>query len=138
MDKKSISLLILLGMVLFSINIAAQELWSLEKCINYAFENNLQIKQSVLDAASSDQDLRQSKLNMVPSLNSGLSQNYRWGRNADPQTNVYATKQTQQFYANLNSEITLFDGLQQINNVRQKQFDYLAKKYDSPVNIVQP
>ena len=50
MDKKPVSLLILLGMVLFSINIAAQELWSLERCINYAFENNLQIKQSILDA----------------------------------------------------------------------------------------
>ncbi len=131
MDKKPVSLLILLGMVLFSINIAAQELWSLEKCINYAFENNLQIKQSILDANSSDLDLRQSKLNMVPSLNARLSQNYNWGRNLDPQTNLYTTEQTQQFYTNLNSEVTLFDGLQQINNVRQKQFDYLAKKYDS-------
>lgn len=131
MDKKPVSLLILLGMVLFSINIAAQELWSLERCINYAFENNLQIKQSILDANSSDLDLKQSKLNMVPSLNSRVSQNYNWGRNPDPQTNLYTTEQTQQFYANINSEVTLFDGLQQINNVRQKQFDYLAKKYDS-------
>ncbi len=131
MDKKPLSLLILLGMVLFSINIAAQELWSLEKCINYAFENNLQIKQSILDANSSDLDLKQSKLNMAPSLNSRVSQNYNWGRNPDPQTNLYTTNQTQQFYANINSEVTLFDGLQQINNVRQKQFDYLAKKYDS-------
>jgi len=131
MDKKPVSLLILLGMVLFSINIAAQELWSLERCINYAFENNLQIKQSILDANSSDLDLRQSKLNMVPSLNSGVSQNYNWGRNLDPQTNLYTTEQTQQFYASVNSEVTLFDGLQQINNIRQKQFDYLAKKYDS-------
>ncbi|MCB2207104.1 MAG: TolC family protein [Bacteroidetes bacterium] len=131
MDKKPVSLLILLGMVLFSINIAAQELWSLERCINYAFENNLQIKQSILDANSSDLDLKQSKLNMVPSLNSRVSQNYNWGRNPDPQTNLYTTEQTQQFYANVNSEVTLFDGLQQVNNVRQKQFDYLAKKYDS-------
>ncbi len=131
MNKKPVSLLILLGMVLFSINIAAQELWSLERCINYAFENNLQIKQSILDANASDLDLRQSKLNMVPSLNSRVSQNYNWGRNLDPQTNLYTTEQTQQFYANINSEVTLFDGLQQINNVRQKQFDYLGKKYDS-------
>jgi len=68
---------------------------------------------------------------MVPSLNTGASQNYNWGRNLDPQTNLYTTEQTQQFSANISSEVTLFDGLQQINNVRQKQFDYLAKKYDS-------
>ena len=131
MYKKPFRLLILLGMVLFSINIVAQELWSLERCINHAFENNLQIKQSILDANASDLDLRQSKLNMVPSLNSNISQNYNWGRNLDPQTNLYTTDQTQQFYANVNSDITLFNGLQQINDVRQKQFDYLAKKYDS-------
>jgi outer membrane protein len=118
-------------MVLFSINVIAQELWSLEKCINYAFENNLQIKQSVLDANASDLDLRQSKINMAPTFNSNISQNYNWGRSLDPQTNLYTTDQTQQFYANVSSDITLFNGLQQINNVRQKQFDYLAKKYDS-------
>ena len=31
----------------------------------------------------------------------------------------------------LNSEVTLFNGLQQLNKVKQMQFDYLAKKYDS-------
>ena len=124
MDKIRLSLLILLGMVLFSINVLAQELWSLEKCINYAFENNLQIKQSVLDANASDLDLRQSKINMAPSFNSIISQNYNWGRNLDPQTNLYTTDQTQQFYANLSSDITLFNGLQQINNVRQTVCKY--------------
>ena len=28
----------------------AQEKWSLEKCINYALENNIQIKQGVLES----------------------------------------------------------------------------------------
>jgi outer membrane protein len=31
----------------------------------------------------------------------------------------------------LNSDLTLFNGLQQINNIRQKEFDLLARKYES-------
>jgi outer membrane protein len=131
MKKITSVLLAVLVAVFSSLHVFAQELWSLEECIMYAYENNLSIKQSVLDVYTADEDLRQSKLNMVPSLNASLSEAYNWGRNLDPQTNLYATQQSQQFRMGVNSEITLFNGLQQINNVKQKQFDYLARKYDS-------
>lgn len=129
--KKKAYFLLTIGLVVFGLNVVAQEEWSLEECIIHAFENNLTIKQSQLDVISADEDLKQSRLNMIPSFNSGVSQNYNWGRNLDPQTNLYATKQTSQFYANVNSELTLFDGLQQLNNVKQKQFEQMVKKYDS-------
>lgn len=131
MKKKPVILLIMLGMIAFSAKVVAQELWSLEKCINYAFENNLTVKQSKLDVLSADENLTQSKLNLIPSLNSTFGQNFAWGRAPNPQTNIYLNQQSQQSFFSLNSEITLFNGLQQINNIRQKQFDYLAKKYDS-------
>ncbi|HDO27254.1 MAG TPA: TolC family protein [Bacteroidetes bacterium] len=131
MKKKPVILLIMLGMIAFSATVVAQELWSLEKCINYAFENNLTVKQSKLDVLSADENLTQSKLNLIPSLNSTFGQNFAWGRAPDPQTNIYINQQSRQSFISLNSEITLFNGLQQINNIRQKQFDYLAKKYDS-------
>lgn len=131
MNKKSYLLVLVLFAALFSINVVAQELWSLEKCINYANENNLTIIQSKLDVLAADEDLKQSKLNMLPSLNSGITQRYNWGRTLDPQTNLYSNDQNQQFFMSLNSEVTLFNGLQQLNKVKQMQFDYLAKKYDS-------
>ncbi len=131
MNKKPVFLLIILGMVLFSINVIAQELWSLEKCITYAFDNNLTIKQSKLDVMDAEHDLLQSKLNTVPSLNSSAGLNFGWGRAPDPGTNIYVTQQTQNTFFGINSEITLFQGLQQINNIRKLQYDYLASKYDS-------
>ena len=131
MKKKHIVPLFMLLLVSFSIKVAAQKLWTLEECINYAFENNLTVKQSQLDVLSADKNLQQSKLSLIPSLNSTFGQNFGWGRAPDPQTNIYSNQQTQQSFFSVNSEITLFNGLQQINNIRQKQFDYLAKKYDS-------
>lgn len=131
MNKKAFALLLLLGMVIASINLVAQKLWSLEECVAYAYENNIQIKQSYLGVESADLSLEQSKINLAPTFNASLSQNYRWGRTPSPQTNVYSNQQSQQSYFGLNSDLTLFNGMQQVNNIRQKQFEYLAAKYDS-------
>ncbi len=131
MKKNTGILLLLLFLTTYSVGIVAQELWSMEECIDYAYENNLQLKQSVLGVESADHDVLQSKLNIVPSLNANVSQSYGWGRAPDPQTNIYANQHTQQSYFSINSDVTLFNGLQQLNNVRQKEFEFLAQKYDS-------
>lgn len=131
MNKKGIFLLMFFGILFFSVAVVAQKQWTLEECINYAYENNLYIKQSNLNVESSDKDLLQSKLNLAPSLNASASQNFGWGRSPDPQTNIYATQQTQRTFFNVSSDVTLFNGLQQLNNMRKAEFDYLANKYDS-------
>ena len=131
MNKKALLLLMLMSITVFSLNIVAQELWSLEKCIYYAFENNLQIQQSQLDVLSADQDLKQSKLNMVPSFNAGFNHNFGWGRSYDDAQGIFIDNKSQQNFFSINSDITLFQGLAQLNSVKQRHFDYLAKKYDS-------
>ena len=85
----------------------------------------------MLNVESSDLDLRQSKINLAPSLNASATQNFGWGRSPDPNTNIYATQQTATTFFNISSDVTLFNGLQQMNNIRKAQFDYLADKYDS-------
>lgn len=131
MNKIAFLLLVLLGLVVFSINVVAQELWSLEQCIVHAYENNLQIKQSQLDVLSADHDLKQSKLNLIPSFNAGFSHSFGWGRSYDDAQGIYVNDPNQQNLLSINSDLTLFQGLTQINNIKQKHFDYLAKKYDS-------
>lgn len=129
--RKKTYFLLAIGLVVFNLNLVAQELWSLEECINHAYEHNLTIKQSQLEVLSADYDLKQSKLDLIPSLNAGVSQNYRWGRNPNYQTNIYSNEQSQLFATSINSEITLFNGLQQLNNVKQKEFEQMVMKYNS-------
>ncbi len=128
--RKSV-LILVLALVTFGINVTAQKLWTLEECINYAFENNIEIKQSVLSVNAADMDVAQSKYNLAPSLNASSSHSFGWGRSFDQSANKYASRNTQQSYFTVSSQVTLFNGLQLVNNVRQKQFDYLAEKYNS-------
>jgi outer membrane protein len=64
MIRKIIMLLALVTGTGFSL--AAQEPWSLEKCIQYAMENNILIKQSVLNTEVNENLLKQSKLGQIP------------------------------------------------------------------------
>ncbi len=121
----------LIVFLFFSTTGKAQQPWSLEKCINYAFENNLQIKQSQLSARSSKEDLLQSKLNFLPSFSANVSQNTGWGRSIDMATYRYTNNKTNQAYGSVNASLILFSGLQNVNQLRQREFDYLAKKYNS-------
>ena len=118
-------------LLVISINVQAQKQWTLEECIEYAFDNNIQIQQSMLNVNSADRDVTQSKYGLAPNLNATASHQYGWGRSYDQSANRYANNSTQQSYFSVNSQVTLFNGFQLINNVRQKQFDYLAEKYNS-------
>ena len=118
-------------LLVIGINVQAQKQWTLEECIEYAFDNNIQIKQRVLNVNSADRDVTQSKYGLAPNLNATASHQYGWGRSYDQSANRYANNNTQQSYFSINSQVTLFNGFQLINNVRQKQFDYLAEKYNS-------
>ena len=132
MKKKMIFLLPLLIFMFMGMSVEAQQQeWSLEKCINYAYKNNLQIKQSKLSAESSKESLLQSKLNFLPTFNASVSQNTGWGRSVDMATYSYVNKKVNQAYGSVNASLTLFNGLQNVNKLRQQEFAYLAKKYDS-------
>ena len=123
-------ILLLLIIISFSHNIKAQKKWTLEDCIKYALDNNIQVKQSQLSAESDKISALQSKLGVLPNINGSVSHNYNWGRNIDPSSNSYTDQQTQSNSVSLNSSIDLFNGFQKVNNIRQSQSNYMASKYD--------
>ena len=63
--------------------IPKKELWTLDKCINYAWENNLQIQKQKLSIEQSSNDLKQSKLNYIPSLGASIGHNMSWGKSVE-------------------------------------------------------
>lgn len=124
-------LLFLLFMIFsFAFQTNAQKKWTLEECINYALENNIQVKQSQLASESDKITALQNKLNALPNLNGSVSHNYNWGRNIDPTSNSYTDEQTQSNSFALTSSIDLFNGFQKINTIRQSESNYKASRYD--------
>lgn len=111
--------------------LAQSDPWTLEKCINHALTNNLQIKQSELNTEVAKTTAMQGKLDLLPTLNAGASHGYNWGQTIDPFTNQFATDRVQNNSFSLSSSVTLFAGFQKQNTLKQRQYDYMAARFDN-------
>ncbi|MFN5885893.1 MAG: TolC family protein, partial [Bacteroidota bacterium] len=65
----------------------AQQIWTLQQCIDQALQNNIAIKQRMYNLKSSEADLLQSKINILPSINGQLTNNFNTGFSINPVTN---------------------------------------------------
>ena len=104
--------------------------WTLEKCIDYAFKNNISIRQAGLTASVSGNQHLQSKLNLLPAVNANGSYNFNFGNSINPITYSFTNGNSQSASAALQGTMTLFNGLQQIFNIQKTKFDLLASQFD--------
>jgi len=107
-----------------------KKVWTLRECIDYALQNNLNVKRSLLSVENSQIGLTQSKLQMLPSLNGGSTFGYNWGRSIDPTTNLFSTQRINSFNLNASSSVILFNGFRLLNTYRQSDLDNAASKED--------
>ncbi len=108
----------------------AQTSYSLAQCIETAWANNLQIKQAELGVESAELDLKNARTDALPNLNGFASHNYNWGQRIDPFTNQFANTRVQSNSFGVSSNITLFNGFQNQENIRSQQAGMEASKWD--------
>ena len=111
----------------------AQKIWTLEDCVNYALENNLDINKQLLVVESNKDQVLQSGLNMLPNLNAGGTNIWNFGQTIDLYTNTFAnsTVRSNNFY--ISSNVTLYGGLQKLNTFKEKKINLMASQYDLDV-----
>ena len=112
---------------------STQKVWTLEDCINYAFDNNLDIKKQVLNVELNKAQLLQSALIMLPSINANGTNIWNYGQTVDRYTNQFATSNVRSNNFNLSANMTLFNGLTLINSYQQNKINLLASNYDLDV-----
>lgn len=130
--KKTNSIIIFF-LAAFSFQIAAQEqkTWTLQDCILYALENNIQIKQQGIQTDYQRNALDLAKFRLLPTVNGSASHNYSFGRALDETTYEYTDNETvmsDNFYMGAN--LTLFNGLQNLNTIKRSRYDLLASEED--------
>ncbi|MDW7691876.1 TolC family protein [Flammeovirgaceae bacterium SG7u.111] len=108
----------------------AQEKWDLQKCIDYAISNNLDLRLSELSIERNEATLQQSKHARYPDLNGFANQNYNWGRSFDVYTNDAVTARVRSNNFGLNSSVTLFNGFSIANTIKRDEMTLKASKAD--------
>jgi outer membrane protein len=104
----------------------AQDTWSLEKCINYALEKNIQVKMQDLSLKNYQMAYLKSKMSFLPNLNASANQSYTLGRSVDALTNEFAQSNVRSNSFSLSGSINIFNGFQTIHSVQQNHLNLLA------------
>lgn len=86
------SYIFLLLFALIGVSSYGQTKWSLRKCIDYAVENNIEIKQQELQVKGSEIDLSTSKNSRLPNLNGSVDQNFNFGQAISKESNTAVTE----------------------------------------------
>jgi outer membrane protein len=128
MLKSIIMVFLLFGSVFHTFG---QNNWSLEDCIKYAMENNIQIKQSVLNTQYNQNLLKQSKLSQIPNLNGNANYTYSWGRALDQTTYQFTEdQQINSISLGVSSSVNLFNGLRVRNTILQNELNLMSSYED--------
>lgn len=104
---------------------AQDKQWTFGECIDYAVENNIDIRQTELDVKSAELNLNTTQLSRLPTLNAGMGQTFSFGRAVSEDDNNYIDTQASNTSLNISTGVTVFEGFR-IN--RQVQADKLDLK----------
>ena len=121
MNYRILFLLILIPLT-SSLQLAAQEKWTLNDCINYALKNNLQLLSADMDKQLAEVSYHQSKWNRLPTIGAGSDAGKNYGRSVDPNTNgiVNTSFFNNSYY--LGASVDLFRGFMYENQIRYNKF----------------
>ncbi len=126
--KLKITFLLLFAL---STSLMAQEKWTLDECVAYALENNLQLKDFKYITDSNKETYRQSIRNLLPNVEASSNYTINFGRSTDPFTNDVVTTDFFSNSYNINSSIDLFQGFQKINSIKASKFLFKATKEET-------
>jgi len=127
---KQFRLILVLFQIVFcsQMVVHAQKSWTLDSCINYAWDNNFSIHTNELGVQIQQANLRQAKNDLLPNLSFQTSYDEYFGRSIDPTTNNYIDVQ---FFNNgyaLSSSVDLFNGFVKLNTIGMQRLNLEAER----------
>lgn len=104
----------------------AQEVLTLDECIEIALSNNISIKRAKNNAEIARANYTQSKFNFLPSLSAGASHNWNEGLSFDQTSGNLVNTTTLSGGGSVNANFTIFDGFSNINGAKRAKANFAA------------
>ena len=107
----------------------AQKKWSLQECVNYAVENNLQVIHNNFNKKTQDNTLLIAKREYLPSISGTLNNNASFGQGRD----VFGNSNRNDNFSNntnISADVLIFNNGRIQKNIRKTEFDVQASQFD--------
>lgn len=127
---------VIITCLLSGINATAQKgsnldnVWSLQRCVQYAIDHNISIKQDSLTARLARYTLLQSQLSQLPAISANGSYGRSFGRSINPTTNQFVEGDYNFLSASGNGNVVLFGWLQVRNAIAKNKYALQASLAD--------
>jgi len=109
----------------------AQDTWSLERCIQYAKDNNITVKQAQANVRTAMLSEKQAKASRLPNVSANANVGEQFGYTIDPTTNQFNSVATTFNSLGLNTGINLFSGGLINHSIKQAGWDLKAASADA-------
>jgi outer membrane protein len=129
MKLKHIIPFILFGFFVANTSLAQQN-WTLNQCISFAIENNINLKEFDILNKISTENLNQSKRELLPGISASSDAGISYGRSIDPITNGYVNTEFFNNSYSLGTSITVFDGFRLQNQIKYEKFRKQVSEYN--------
>jgi outer membrane protein len=104
--------------------------WSLERCIQYAVDHNISIKQDSLNARLARYTLLQSQLSQLPTFTANSNYGRSFGRSINPTTNQFVDAGYNFLSASGNGNLLVFGWKQVRNTIARNRLSMAASLAD--------
>ncbi len=104
--------------------------WSLQRCVQYAIDHNISIKQDSLTARLAGYTLKQSRLSQLPALSASGSYGESFGRSINPTTNQFVDASYSSVSATGVGNLLIFGWMQVRNSIAKNKFSLEASFAD--------
>lgn len=104
----------MMAIAMVTLTISAQKKWTLDECIQYAMENNIPLKMVRIQEQSAEEDVKQSKAALLPTLSASTSH----GVGYSPFDNSGADKSFYNGSYNVNAQWTVWNGGRNTNTLK--------------------
>jgi len=120
--------LLCLALILPGKIIAQQnKIWTLEECINYAFEQNISVRKNNLNNQRFELYAGQAKAQQLPSANGSVNQNFSWSKNTTADNSGFSGNNNTSY--SVSSQITVFNASRLTNLIKQAELDLEGGNY---------
>jgi len=126
---KTAFIFVFLSLVLPVLQVKAQsgKTWTLQECIEYALNQNIQVRKSDLTNQSFQYYAAQAKAQRFPSVNAGITQSFSWSKDpTDPNSGYSGANGTNY---SVNSSVNLFNANRTNNQIKQARLDIEGGQY---------
>ncbi len=102
------------------------EVWSLQRCVQYALDHNLSVRQNVLNERLAALTLQQSRLSQLPNANIAPGYGRSFGRSVDPTTNQFVKGSYDFFSLGGNVDVLIFGWFQKRRLIGENDLSHQA------------